>query len=220
MRRNGILLAVLAAAMWLAGPAAAQQFENVPQATPATQQAAPGGGTRVGVINVQLAMASTQEGRKALEDLRAQFAPRESELQKLTDEIRDLDGQIRAQERTLSEDARANLARQLESKRKQYTRQQQDLQEDVEAARNDVINRIGQKMQAVVTRYAQEQNLGLLLDGQVVVFALPSVDITEPVVKLYDQTHPVQAAANPAAAPATKPGQPAAQRPGSKKPNP
>lgn len=220
MRRNGILLAVLAAALWLAGPAFAQQFENVPQASPATQQAAAGSGTRVGVINIQLAMASTQEGRKALEDLRAQFAPREAEMQKLADEIRDLDGQLRAQERTLSEDARANLARQLEVKRKQYQRQQQDLQDEVETARNDVINRIGQKMQAVVTRYAQEQSLGLLLDGQVVVFAIPSVDITEPVVKLYDQTHPVQAAAKTDSGTATKPAQPAAQRPGSKKPNP
>jgi Skp family chaperone for outer membrane proteins len=126
---------------------------------------------------------------------------------------------LRAQERTLSEDARANLARQLEVKRKQYQRQQQDLQDEVESARNDVINRIGQKMQAVVTRYAQEQGLGLLLDGQVVVFAIPSVDITEPVVKLYDQTHPVQAAAKTDSAPAAKPAQPAANRPGSKKPN-
>lgn len=219
MRRNGILLAVLAAALWLAGPAAAQQFENVPEAKPAAQSTA-GSGTRVGVINIQLAMASTQEGRKALEELRAQFAPREAEMQKLADEIRDLDGQLRAQERTLSEDARANLARQLEVKRKQYQRQQQDLQDEVETARNDVINRIGQKMQAVVTRYAQEQGLGLLLDGQVVVFAIPSVDITEPVVKLYDQTHPVQAAAKTDSGTATKPAQPAAQRPGSKKPNP
>jgi len=218
MRRNGILLAVLAAAMWLAGPAAAQQFENVPESKPAAQSAA-GTGTRVGVINIQLAMASTQEGRKALEDLRAQFAPREAEMQKLADEIRDLDGQLRAQERTLSEDARANLTRQLEVKRKQYQRQQQDLQDDVEGARNDVINRIGQKMQAVVTRYAQENNLGLLLDGQVVVFAVPSVDITEPVVKLYDQTHPIQAAAKTDPGAATKPAQPAAARPGSKKPN-
>src|SRR5574342_1221082 len=130
MRRNGILLAVLAAALWLAGPAFAQQFENVPQAGSATPQPTAGGGTKVAVINPQLAMASTQEGRKALEDLQAQFAPRQAELQKLADEIRDIEGQLRAQERTLSEDARANLGRQLEVKRKQYQRLQQDLQDD------------------------------------------------------------------------------------------
>jgi len=198
---------------------AAQQFENVPEAKQAAQSAA-GGGTRVGVINVQLALASTQEGRKALEDLRAQFAPREAELQKLADEIRDVDSQLRAQERTLSEEARATLVRQLDQKRKQYQRQQQDLQDEVEVARNEAINRIGQKMQAIVTRYAQENNLGVLLDGQVVVFAIPSVDITEPIVKLYDQTHPVQSAAKTeGAAPGSKPTQPAAPRPGSKKPN-
>ena len=217
MRRNGILLAAVAAALWLAGPAFAQQFENVPENKTAAQQAS-GGGTKVAVINPQLAMASTQEGRKALEDLQAQFAPRQAELQKLADEIRDIEGQLRAQERTLSEDARANLARQVEVKRKQYQRQQQDLQDDAEGARNEVINRIGQKMQAVVTRYAQENNLGLLVDGQIVVFATPAVDITDSIVKLYDQTHPVQGAAKTDSG-ASKPAQPAAQRPGSKKPN-
>lgn len=223
MRRNGILLTVAAAALWLAGPATAQQFENVPENKQAAPQQAAAVSTKVGVINLQLALASTQEGRKAVEDLRAQFAPRESELQKLADEIRDLEGQLRTQERTLSEEARAGLVRQAEQKRKVYQRQQQDLQDDVEVARNEHINRIGQKMEQVVTRYAQENGLSVLLnvgDGGPVIFAVPGVDITEPIVKLYDQTHPVQAAAKTdSGAPATKPAQPAAPRPGSKKPN-
>lgn len=72
MSRNGLAIAVVALALWGAGPLAAQQFENVPQSQPATQQPAAGGGIRIGVLNIRAALVSTQEGRKAFEDLQAQ----------------------------------------------------------------------------------------------------------------------------------------------------
>lgn len=216
MSRNGLAVAALAVALCLAGPLAAQQFENVPQAQPATPQPA-AAGARVGVINFQFAMASTQEGRKAIEDLQARFSPRQSELQKLSDEIRDLENQLRTQERTLSQDAQAQLVRQAEIKRKALTRAQQDLQEDVEQARNEYIAKLGEKMEQVINRYAQDKSLSLILnygDGSTtVIFATPAVDITQDIVKLYDQTHPAQAGAGGAAAPpAARGGNPPPQR--------
>jgi outer membrane protein len=217
MSRKGLAVAVVAVALSLAGPLAAQQFENVPQAQPAAPQQPAASGLRVGVINFQFAMASTQEGRKALEDLQARFSPRQSELQKLADEIRDLENQLRAQERTLSQDAQAQLVRQAEVKRKAYTRAQQDLQDDAEAARNDYIATLSQKMEQVVNRYAQEKQLNLILnygDGSnTVIFATPTVDITQDVIKLYDQTFPVQSGSGPGAtAPAARGQTPPPQR--------
>jgi outer membrane protein len=218
MSRNGIAVALVAMALCLAGPLAAQQFENVPQAQPATQQPA-ASGLRVGVINFQFAMASTQEGKKAIEDLQARFSPRQNEVQKLADEIRDLENQLRTQERTLSQDAQAQLLRQAEAKRKALTRAQQDLQDDVQAARDEHIATISQKMEQVVNRYAQEKQLNLILnygDGtNTVIFATPTVDITQDVIKLYDQTHPIQASG------AAAPGNPPAARgnPPPRKPN-
>jgi outer membrane protein len=217
MTRKVLAVAVVAVALSLTSPLAAQQFENVPQAQPAAPQQTAASGLRVGVINFQFAMASTQEGRKALEDLQARFSPRQSELQKLADEIRDLENQLRAQERTLSQDAQAQLVRQAELKRKAYTRAQQDLQDDAEAARNDYIATISQKMEQVVSRFAQEKQLNLILnygDGSnTVIFATPTVDITQDVIKLYDQTHPVQAGTAPGTgAPAARGQSPAPQR--------
>ncbi len=212
MSRNATVVAVLAVALCLAGPLAAQQFENVPQAQPATQQPA-AASLRVGVINFQFAMASTQEGKKAIEDLQARFSPRQNEVQKLADEIRDLENQLRTQERTLSQDAQAQLVRQAELKRKSLTRAQQDLQDDVQSARDEHIAAISAKMEQVVNRFAQEKQLNLILnygDGtNTVIFATPTVDITPDVIKLYDQTHPVQAGAgaspNPPAARGNQP---------------
>lgn len=198
-RFYGVLSLILLGALTLT----AQQFESVPQASQAAPQAAAtpaaAGAGRIGVINFQLALTRTQEGQKALQELEAKFTPRQQELQKLQDDIRGLEEQGRTQERTLSDDARVELARQLDQKRKQLTRMQQDLQDEVQDAQSDYINTLGTKMQQVLNRYARENNLAVIFNvaapGGTILQWSPAVDITEQVIGLYDQTHPVQSAA-------------------------
>jgi len=208
LRRLSLLLSV---ALALAVGASAQTFESVPQAKPAATQApAAGPGVKIGIINIQVAMVRTQEGRKASEELQAKFTPRQAELQKLQDDVRGLEDQLRTQERTLSDDARQQIMRDIETKRKQGTRLQQDLQEDYEDAQTNVINQLGEKMQRVIDRYARENSLNLIFNvapGGPIIFATPTVDITDDIIKLYDQTYPVQAAQQKPV-PAPKPNQP------------
>lgn len=211
MRTFGRVSLLLGLALALTTGVSAQTFENVPQAKPATTAApAAGPGVKIGIINIQVAMVRTQEGRKASEELQAKFSPRYAELQKLQEEIRALEDQLRTQERTLSEDARLQILRDIEQKRKQGTRLQQDLQEDSEDAQTSVLQQLGEKMQRVIDRYVRENNLNLLFNhspgGSPIIFASPTMDITEDIVKLYDQTYPVQAAAQKPV-PAPKPNQ-------------
>ena len=211
MRTFGRVSLLLGLALALTTGVAAQTFENVPQANPAgTAAPAAGPGVKIGIINIQVAMVRTQEGRKASEELQGRFTPRQAELQKLQDEVRGLDDQLRTQERTLSDDARAQIMRDIETKRKQGTRLQQDLQEDYEDAQSNVINQLGEKMQRVIDRYARENSLNLIFNvspGGPIIFATPTVDITDDIIKLYDQTYPVQAAQQKPV-PAPKPNQP------------
>jgi len=202
------------AALFLTGAVAAQTFESVPQAKPEAAPAA-AAGIKIGIINIQLAMARTQEGRKAGEELQTQFAPRQADLQKLQEDVRSLEEKLRSQERTLSDEARVQLLRELEQKRKQGSRLQQDLQEDAEDAQNAVINQLGEKMQRVIDRYARENSLNLIFNvapGGPIIFATPTVDITEDIVKLYDQTYPAQQASGQKPAPPARPNPPPPQQ--------
>lgn len=210
MRKRPAVILSVATALLLAVPLGAQQFEQVPAAKPAQQTAAPTDGTKVGVINVQIAMAQTQEGKKASEELQARFAPKQAQVQTLQDEIRDLRNKLDTQGRTLSDEARAQLFRDAEQKQKQLTRAQQDLQDDAEAAQGEYINAIGQKMQRIIDRYARENSLSLILNaspGSPIVYIAPTVDITQDIIQLYDQTYPVQAAGQ-AAPPAARSNRP------------
>jgi outer membrane protein len=182
----------------LATPLAAQKFEDVPEAQAApTQATGATAGTKVGVINVQAAMARTQEGQKAAQEIETRFGPRRSELQKIQEEIQALEEKVRTQERTLSEEARLQALRDIEQKRKQGTRMQEDLQGELQNAQTDYLNQIGGKMQQILDRYAREKELNLILNvapGGPVIYATATVDITEAIIALYDQTHPVQTA--------------------------
>ncbi|MBI4466155.1 MAG: OmpH family outer membrane protein [Acidobacteria bacterium] len=214
MRTHRMAILVVAGLL-LAGPVAAQQFENVPEAKPA-QAAAPPAGANIAVVDFQGVMVNTQEGRKAAEDLRAQFNPRNAELEKIRNEIRDLENQARAQERTLSDEARMQLVRQMEQKRKMATRMEQDLRDDFEAAQNEIISRLGEKVQRVIDQYAQEKGLNLVLSisqGSPIVFATRSVDITPEIIQLYDKNFPVQAATGATQQPARPAPPPRSNRP-------
>jgi len=190
------------------------------------QSPAPGSatGSKIGVINVRQAIASTGEGKQAGAELQTQFAPRQSELEGLNKQINDLRSRIDAGTGKFSPDEQARLQREGEAKARQLQRKQDEYQEDVNAAQADVFDRIGRKMIDVLDRYARENGYVAVLDTSAqntpILFASTNIDVTQDIVKLYDQAYPVKAGSAPAAtAPAARPAtRPATQPPAAKPP--
>jgi outer membrane protein len=165
--------------------------------------------SKVGTISLQAAITSTAEGRQASTDLQSQFAPRSTELQNMQKQIQDL--QTRLQSGSgLNDQERGSLQRQGERLSRTFERKQQYFQEDLNAAQQDVINNIGRKLVAVVSQYSKENGYSVILDSSSqqtpVVYGAPQVDVTQDIVRLYDQSHPSK---TPDAAP-TKPATPKA----------
>lgn len=223
MRLSHLSLAALALSL-LAWPlhapdSGAQQMESVPQAQSAPSATAPV--LKVGVLDLNEAVGRTKEGQKASEDLQAQFSPRNAELQKLAQEIQELENQLRMQERTLSDDARLQIARRIDQKRRTAQRLQEDFQADLQIVQNEHLGKIWANMQKVIDQYAREKGYGVVINSAAtnpspVIYAASAVDITEDIIRLYDQQYPVQekpAASGGQAKPAPKPAPPPAQTP-------
>lgn len=174
------------------------------------------GSQKVGIINIQMAIAQSTDGQKAARDLQAKFAPKRTELEKLQSEITALQEQLRNQEKTLSDDARNKLMRQIDDKTRALNRSNEDATQEFQTAEQDAINEIGQKMMAIITDYAEKNGLSVVLDVSSpqtpVLYADQPSNITQAVIDQYNKTH--AAAAAPAAAPAAKPpASPAAAAP-------
>jgi outer membrane protein len=175
------------------------------QAAPAAGSATAG---KTGVINIRQAIASTAEGKQASAELQSQFSARQSELEAMNKQINDVRQRLDTAAGKLSQDEASRLQRQGESMARQLQRKQDEYQEDVQSAQADVFDRIGRKMVDVLDRYARENGIVVVLDSSAqntpVLFVSPNIDITQEIVKLYDNAYPAKSGTTaPAARPAT-----------------
>jgi outer membrane protein len=158
--------------------------------------------SKVGVLNIQVAITSTADGKQASAELQSQFAPRQAEIENLSKQIDDLRNRLRAGASTLSDDEKARLAREGDQLTRTLQRKQQDFQDDSNEAQREVIDRIGRKMLEVLDRFAKENGYAVIIDtssqNTPVVYAANQIDVTQDIIRLYDQAHPVKSAAQPA----------------------
>jgi outer membrane protein len=164
--------------------------------------------TKIAVINVQTAILSTKDGQKAATELQAQFSPRQQELEKKQTELTALQDQLRKGSATMSEDAKTKLMRDIDATTTRVNRDRQDAQSDLDEAQGKLMQELGGKMMAVMEKYAMQNGYAVVMDVSnpqtPVLWAASAVDITNDIVKLYDQAYPGTAAAAPAV-PAAKP---------------
>ncbi len=179
------------------------------QSPSAASPAAPG---KVGVINIRSAIGSTAEGKQAQAELQSQFAPRQTEIENMNKQINDLRQRLAACEGKCSQDEIQRLTAQGQRLTTQFDRKNNELQEDSNAALGDVIDRIGRKMVDVLDRYARENGYSVVLDSSAqntpILYAATQIEVTQDIVRLYDQAYPV------------KGGAPAQQKPPAAKPAP
>ncbi len=184
----------------------------------------PAGSTKIGIINIQGAIVSTNEGQRDLTALQKKFEPKQAELQKLNQEVTDLQNQLKTQGDKLNPDALANLQKQIDSKQKTLQRSYEDAQADFQGQQNEIINRIGQKLMETLDKYAKTNSYTVILDvssqQSPVLWANTATDVTPTVVEQYNAASGVPAPPTPAAG-ASKPAataRPAAAPAGAKKP--
>jgi outer membrane protein len=179
-------------------------------------------GTRMGTVNVEQAIFATNEGQRDFEALSKKLEPKQNELKGQNDEVESLKKQLNTQGEKLNEESRATLVKQIEQKQKSLERAVQDARDDAQNQQNEIAQRILQKMGPMLVKYAADNGFGVIIDTSnpwpngPVLWAGPAVDITRPVVELYNAQSGVPAPAKPAGAKPTTP----ATRPATSAPKP
>lgn len=156
--------------------------------------------TKIAAINMRVAIASTSEGKQAATQLETQFLARRKEIEDLNKKVNDLQQKLTVGATALSDEEKQRLTLEGQRLARQLERKQSEFQEDLNDAQSDVISRIGRRMVEVLGKYAPSNGYGAVLDdsSQSTPVMYASTDITEEVVKLYDQTYPVKSGAGTA----------------------
>jgi len=213
------IVSTLSVAALLSAGAVAQSPAAPTNAAPSTSTANSviAGPNKVAIINIQAAIANTNEGQRDLDALQKKFEPKQIELKSLSDEVDSLKKQLAAQEGKLNEDERGKRVQAIESKQKVLQRNLEDAQNDYQTQSNEIAQRIGSKLMQSLDGYAKQNGYAVVIDvssqQSPVLWAATSVDITKPVIDAYNVTSGVAApAAKPAASAPTASNTPAPHR--------
>lgn len=148
------------------------------------------GQTKVGVIDTQKALLDTAELKKAQKIMEAKFKPRQDRLDQLQKEIGQLGQQLQTMAGKLTPQGEADLRAQGTRKQKEAERLQQDLQEDVDRERQDILGQSSTRMRNVIQKVAEEKGLDMVVDVGTALYFKPVLDITKDATVAYDKAHP------------------------------
>jgi len=126
------------------------------------QNAAP---TKVGIIDIQRAVMSTNEGKRDLEALNKKYEPRQAGLQKQRTELQELGKQFGTSDK-MTDEARAGLVKNLEQKQITLRHDAESAQIDYQAEQREIVSRILKKMAPVVDKYAKDNGYTMIFDAQ------------------------------------------------------
>ncbi len=179
--------------------------------------------TKVGVISVQGAIVGTTDGKKASAELETKFNPKKKEFDSRQSEIAQLQDQLNKGGSVMNDEKRSQLARDVDEKKKRLERDMQDANEELQSEQQRVLQGLGQRMMAVIDKYAKDNGYTIILDDSnpntPLLYASSGIDITQDIIQLYDKTSsnggPVTTPGAPATPGAPKTGlTPGARAPG------
>lgn len=176
---------------------------------------------KVGVLNIQSAIASTQDGKKAAADLEVKYTPLRKQVESKQGTINGLKDQLQKGQNTMSETAKANLVSDIDTQTKKLNREMEDDEANLQQDQQKALQTIGQKMMVVIDKYAKDHGYTLIIDVSSpqtpVLYAASSIDVTKDITELYDK-NTTSGSSAPSSSPAAP--RPARQTPASgAKPN-
>lgn len=132
---------------------------------------------KVGFVNIPAVLEKAPQAEKAKKRLEQKFSPRDKQLVAQQKEIQTMEEKMTRDASVMSDSERSNLEKDIQNKKRDAKRSQQEFSEDFNASRNEELGKLQRRIVEAVREIAKEQKFDLLLtDG--VIYANDEIDIT------------------------------------------
>lgn len=216
LARRSLFLAALGAGILMAQTMLAQNqvaaqapAAPTPAAPAATVSLAGPAPVKVGVLNLDAALAGTKEGQKAQTELEAKLGPKFAELKKLNDDIQDLQKRLDQGGAIMAASSKTDLQNSIQTKTRQLQRGQQDFTDEENKEKSVVLADLYAKLEQVISKYATENGFAVIFniaqENTPVLWVSNQVEITQAITEAYDKAAPLAQKALGPVKPATPP---------------
>jgi outer membrane protein len=145
---------------------------------------------KIAVVNVQKAMIDSDELKKTSAEVEAKYKPKQDELLKMQQDLQSIQTQL--QSNKLSPQAQADLQLQGSRKQRDAQRLSDDLQQEFDRDRQDILGKAAQKMNDVIKKLAEAGGYDVVIDVSQALYFKPALDITADALAAYNKAYPVK----------------------------
>ncbi len=141
---------------------------------------------KVAVIDVQRAVASTEDGLRAQATLKKLFDSRQQELNKKQTELQKQREDIDKQSKVLPQ---AALQKRIDDWQKQMLDLQQvflEYNKELEKKQKELTDPVFEKVMTIVKRLATSENIDLVVDKTTVAYVRGDLDLTDRCIQMYN----------------------------------
>jgi len=159
---------------------------------------------KVAVVDVQRAVASTEDGLRAQATLKKLFDNRQQELNKKQTDLQRQREEIDKQSKVLPKDA---LEKRVNAWQKQMLELQQifvEYNKELEKKQKELTDPVFEKVMQIIKRLATSENIDLVMDKATVAYVRGDLDLTDRCIQMYNSGGGGGPAPAPAPAPAPK----------------
>ena len=161
---------------------------------------------KIGYVDLQRAIAETEDGRKAKAQLKKEFDQKQKELNEQQDDVRKGAEDLEKKRTLLPADKVREKEAELQSKMQKiqqtYLRHQQDLSEKEQ----QLLGKITERMYRIINKISTSENFSMVLDKGAVAYAKPYLDLTNELIRRYNSGEGAEPGGAPGKSPAAAAG--------------
>lgn len=144
---------------------------------------------KLGTVNFQKIFENSTGGQAVKNQLNAEGQRLEQDLQKRADEIKAIEERLARDTGVMSQQAREEQRWELERKANDLNSLKRNYERRMQEMQARLINEVRQAVLQVVHGYAQQEGYALIVEDIGVVYAAAHLDITEEILKGYNEIY-------------------------------
>lgn len=143
--------------------------------------------TKIGLVDMQKAIQSSKDGKKAKTELEGEFEKKKKELQKKEGDLKKMGEDLEKKKSVLSEEALNKKQAEFQEEMMKYREGVQKSQMEIQKKERDLTAPILEKMKKVIDKVAKAKGLNMVIElTPMVLYSEAALDITDDVLKAFE----------------------------------
>jgi outer membrane protein len=144
-------------------------------------------GSKIGSVDVQKVLLTSEAGKEAKEQLSQKAAKYEADKNAKEAELKKLKSELESQGAMLNDTARGAKERDYQQRLKDYQRFLKDAQEDLQAKNDEFTGRIVDEIVRVAQSYGRANGYtAIFVKNETMIYLDPAADVTDAVLKSFN----------------------------------